>query len=314
MIKRFTIAVCALLALPLFAQVPQAVALMQQARYDEAKKLLAPMANDPDALDTLARIAMAQGDSERAEELLTKAIKLKNAAAYHYHLGQALGDQAMKASMFGKAALAGKVRDEFEKASQLDPNLIEARFGLIDFYMLAPAMLGGSDEKALAQAAEIKKRDAYQGHRAYSRIYQRQKKNDLARREYQDLLREQPQSAAAHNVYGAFLANVDKNYKSAFEEIDTAVRLDPAYMPAYFRLGAVAAASGAQLARGEEALRKYLTHQPKESEPSLADAHYWLGMVYEKQGKKTEAKQSYLTAQRFSPASKTVAEALKRVS
>jgi Tfp pilus assembly protein PilF len=314
MIRRLAVALCALLALSSYAQVQQGVALMQQARYEDAKKILAPMANDPDALDTLARIAMAQGDSERAADLLTKAIKLRSAATYHYHLGQALGDQAMKASMFGKASLAGKVRDEFEKASQLDPNLMEARFGLIDFYMIAPAMMGGSEEKALAQAAEIKKRDAYQGHRAYARIYQRQKKNDLARREYQDLVREQPHSAAAHNVYGAFLAGIDKNYKSGFEEIDTAIKLDPSYMPAYFRLGAVAAASGAQLARGEEALRKYLTHQPKENEPSLADAHYWLGMVYEKEGKKGEAKQSYLNAQRFSPASKTVAEAVKRVS
>jgi Tfp pilus assembly protein PilF len=315
MTKRSAVALCALLALPSYAQVPQAVALLNQGRYEEAKKLVAPLGNDPEALDTLARIAMSQGDSKTASDLLEKAIRLKpNVALYHYHRAEALGDQAMKASIFAQASLAGQVHDEFEKAAQLDPNLTNARFGLIDFYTMAPGFMGGSEEKALAQAAEIKKHDAYQGHRAYSRVYQRMKKLDLARKEYEDFVREQPQSAPAHNIYGAFLAGVDKNYKAAFEQIDTAIKLDPAYMPAYFRLGAVAGTSGAQLARGEEALRKYLGYQPKENEPSLGDAHYWLGMVLEKEGKKAEAKQSYLNALRFAPASKQVSEALKRVS
>jgi Flp pilus assembly protein TadD len=37
-------------------------------------------------------------------------------------------------------------------------------------------------------------------------------------------------------------------------------------------------------------------------------------MIYEKQGRKAEAKRSYVEALRFTPASKTYAEALKRVS
>jgi Tfp pilus assembly protein PilF len=315
MIKRTAIAFCVMVTLPMSAQVQQAVALMHQARYDEAKKLLAPMTSDPEALATMAHICMIEDDAEKAAGLLEKAISLKPAvASYHFRLGSAYGNQAMKASLFGKASLAGKTRDEFEKSVQLDPNFVDARLALIDYYTMAPALMGGSPEKALSQAAEIRKRDVYQGHRAYSRIYQRQQKMDLARKEYEDGVREQPQSAKAHNVLGAFLAANDKNYRVAFEEIDTAIKLDPTYMPAYFRLGVVAGTSGAQLPRGEEALRKYLTYTPKENEPATADAHYWLGQIYEKQGKKAEAKASYAAALRYAPGSATVREALKRVS
>jgi TolA-binding protein len=85
-------------------------------------------------------------------------------------------------------------------------------------------------------------------------------------------------------------------------------------MPAYFRLGQLAVLSNGNLAHGEELLRKYLTYTPKENEPSLARAHYWLGQIFEKQGKKAEAKASFTTSLKLNPNQKDVAEALKRVS
>ena len=277
--------------------------------------LLGQPASDPDALDALGQKALAANDAEKAAEYFEKAVQLRpNSAVYHLHLGQAYGDQAQKASIFGQASLAGKTKDEFLKAVELDPNLLEARSGLIDYYTIAPALMGGSQEKALQQAAEIKKRDALLGHRAYVRIYNRQKKPDLARKEWLDFVREQPQSAAAHSLLGSFLGVTDKKPKEGFEEIDIALKLDPNYMPAYYRLGAVAATSGAQLPRGEEALRKYLTYKPTENEPNLASAHYMLGMIYEKQGKKADAKASYANALKLAPQSKEISEALKRVS
>jgi TolA-binding protein len=85
-------------------------------------------------------------------------------------------------------------------------------------------------------------------------------------------------------------------------------------MPGYFQIGHVAALAGNNFARGEEALKKYLAHRPKEEEPSLARAHYWLGCVYEKQGKKPEAKSSYAASLRINPHQKDVGAAIKRVS
>ena len=74
------------------------------------------------------------------------------------------------------------------------------------------------------------------------------------------------------------------------------------------------AAGRAVAARGEEAIRKYLNYKPAEDEPALASAWYWLGMIQEKQGKKAEARQSYLNALKLAPDAKNINEALKRVS
>ncbi len=306
---------CATLALPASAQLQQGVTLFEQGRYDEAKKILAPLPNDPGAVETLGRIALAEGDDERAIELFEKAVNMRpSSAAYHFRLGQALGAKGQKASLFARMSLAGRLKKEFEKAVALDPNHLNARLGLIDFYVMAPAVMGGGEEKAMQQAADIRKRDATMGHSAYARIYTLQRKNDLVRKEWQDFVREQPKSPIAHSLYGSFVGTIDQKVKEGFDEIDLAINLDPSYMPAWYRLGNLAANSGAQLARGEEALKKYLTYKPAENEPSPANAHYFLGMVYEKQGKAAEAKRSYAEALKFTPSSKTFAEALTRVS
>ena len=53
-----------------------------------------------------------------------------------------------------------------------------------------------------------------------------------------------------------------------------------------------AASAGTNYPRGEEALRKYLAYAPKRDEPGLHRAHFWLGQIYEKTGRKAEAKAS----------------------
>jgi len=95
---------------------------------------------------------------------------------------------------------------------QLDPNLIPARFA------------------SLEQATEIRKRDAIDGHRAFARVYTGTKKLDLARKEYADMVREQPASARAHYWLGVFLMLTEKNYKQASDELKSAVKLDPSSM------------------------------------------------------------------------------------
>jgi tetratricopeptide (TPR) repeat protein len=260
------------------------------------------------------RAAMNRNDADAAATLLEKAVAQnpKNAEA-HYLLGTAYGSQAQKASIFGQASLAGKTKDEFEAAVALDPNLLDARYGLVEFYAMAPGFMGGSYDKAFAQAAEIKKHDPLMAHRAAAFIYSHQKKTDEARNEYLAEVREFPKSARAHIDLGVSYI-VEKNYKAAGDEFELAIKVDPAYMPGYFRLGQISVFTSANYARGEELLRKYLAYTPKENEPSHARTHYWLGQIFEKQGKKAEAKASFETSLKLNPNQKDVGEALKRVS
>ena len=260
------------------------------------------------------RAAMTRNDAETASGLFEKAVAQNpKSAEAHYWLGSAYGSMAQKASIFSQASLASKTREEFEKAVELDPNHLDARMGLLQYYTMAPGFMGGSYDKAFAQAAEIKKRDPLMGHRAAAFIYSHQKKTDEAKKEYADEVKEFPKSPRAHLDLGMHFVS-DKNYKAGGDEIETALKLDPAFMPAYFRVGQLAVLSDGNLVHGEEMLRKYLAYTPKEDEPSLARAHYWLGRIFEKQGKKAEAKASYATSLKLNPNQKDVAEALKRVS
>ena len=85
-------------------------------------------------------------------------------------------------------------------------------------------------------------------------------------------------------------------------------------MPLSAKFNAIAAVTGANLDRGEEALRKYLASSPKHNDPPLYRAHYWLGAIFEKQGKRVEAKASYAASLKANPNQKDVQEAMKRVS
>ena len=266
------------------------------------------------ALVLQGRAAMDQRDYEKAVDILEKAVAAEPAnAEAHYLLGGAYGNLAQNASIFRQMSLASKAKGELEKAVELNPNYVQARSALMEFYLVAPAIAGGGEDKAAAQAAAIKKIDSYEGHRAYASIALHKKDIDAARKEYVDAVREQPASPKTHYSLGTFYLSVEKNNANAQHEFEQSITLDPAYMPGWFQIGHMAAITGNDFARGEQSLRKYLAYTPKEGEPGLHRAHYWLGMIFEKQGKKAEAKQEYATSLKMVPEQKDVKEAAARV-
>src|SRR5207249_6867768 len=81
----------------------------------------------------------------------------------HLWLGRSYGLEAERAHSF---LLARRVRREFETAVQLDPGNLAARRDLMEFYLEAPRVLGGGQDKAWQQAEAIAARDAVDGHLA----------------------------------------------------------------------------------------------------------------------------------------------------
>jgi len=138
---------------------------------------------------------------------------------------------------------------------------VNARYGLVQVYTEAPGIMGGSYEKAFDQAKEIGTVDPVLGHRAYAFICSQQKKLDLPNKEYADAIREEPKSGKAHSFYGQYLASIEKNYAAALVELETALKIDPHYMPALYHLGRIASLANTNLARGEEALKQYLAYK-----------------------------------------------------
>jgi tetratricopeptide (TPR) repeat protein len=262
-----------------------------------------------------ARAAIKRGESAAAVDMLEKVVvQSPQSAEAHFYLAKAHIDQGGKGSMFTAAGHASKAMAEFEQAVVLNPRYVDARFALAEMYVSAPGMMGGSIDKAIEQAKAITPLDPTVAHRVYALIYTQQKKVDLAKKEYTDAIREQPNSPKAHSYFGQYLLNTEKNYAAAFTEFEAALKVDPRYMAAYYHLGRTAALGNTNLARGEDALKQYVVYTPNENEPTLANATYFLGAVYEKEGKKAEAKQSYQAALRLNPTLSDASEGLKRVS
>ncbi len=287
-------------------------------KFEQARlSLEGAVRDDPtDALAAsyLGRVYLAQGSPDLAVEWMEKSTALEpSSAEYHLWLGRAYGYQAIRASVLKQPALAKRVRKEFEKASGLDPDNLEARFGLIEFYLQAPGILGGSEKKAREQAQEVRKRDALQGHRAFGRISEHGKEFDQALREYERAGAEFPEKAEPAYWTGALYAR-RKDYAKAFEVYEKLLEKNPSEMAACYQIGRVAALSGQRLERGAECLRSYLQREPGPDEPSLASAHYRLGLLYEKIGNRDLARREYSAALEIEPTHADARQALKKIS
>jgi tetratricopeptide (TPR) repeat protein len=148
---------------------PSTQKLATDLKYDEARTetlvLIKKNASDDAAVHCIGWLYLAEGKSAEAVDWFEKAVKANDAnALHHLYLANALGSEAGKANKLRQPMLARRLKSEFEHAVALDPNLIGAHEGLLQFYMQAPGFMGGSQEKAKEQAAAILHLNAMRGH------------------------------------------------------------------------------------------------------------------------------------------------------
>jgi hypothetical protein len=70
---------------------------------------------------------------------------------------------------------------------------------------------------------------------------------------------------------------------------------------ALYQIGRVGAVSGTKLDRAQWALDRFLQTPHKRGTPSVANAHWRMGMVHEAKGDRTAARVAYETALRLDP-------------
>jgi tetratricopeptide (TPR) repeat protein len=250
---------------------------------------------------------------DKADDEFEKAVKLEDGnAVYHFWLGRAVGDQARDANPLRQPGLARRTKAEFEKAAALAPDYIEAREGLVEYYLEAPGILGGSKDKARAEAVEIGKRNPYRGGVLQVTIALRTNDTTGAIRGYESLIAANPDSAALYSALANLLAT-QRRWSGAWKAVDRLNALRPDWMPARYAIGRMAAESGERLDQGEAALRAYLTQPPEAGQPSHAGAHWRLGMIAEKRGDRAAARREYEAALALDPNLATAKAALARV-
>lgn len=260
----------------------------------------------------LGRIAFQQNNWDEAERWFETAVKLDDKASAHHHwLAQTYGKKALKASLVTRASLASKARDELLKAVALDGNNSDARADLARYYFEVPAMMGGSEEKALEQIEFIKQKDALKGWLLAGELFASKKKNAEAVRAYQEAEKHQSDKFEATYQLGFFYQNI-KDFNHAFATFDKILQAKPNDVAALFQIGRTAGMSGQQLERGLASFDAIKDKLPQEDREALIGWHWWRGNIYEAKGERDKARDIYETLERLSPNHPATRAALER--
>ena len=292
-----------------------AVALYTARRDAEAQTALDALRkaapDDPRVLDYLARLARRRNDWPAVSELYEQCTRLApDSAAYWAALGEARGSLARRAGIFERIGLAHQCRDALEKAVALAPDNLTYRDGLVHFYLDAPAVAGGGADKALAQAAEIARRDAFACAMATGSIRQDEEQWEEAEQSFREAARLKPDELLPVLALGR-LAIERGRYDDAFAQFAAVLAKQPDNPAALFETGRTAALSGRQLDRGEAGLRQYLAQPQRSSNlPTHAQAHLQLGRLLVRKGDPASARAEFTEALRLDPGLKEAAGAL----
>jgi hypothetical protein len=130
-----------------------------------------------------------------------------NEAEYHFWLGRSYGAKAAAADAIRQALLAPKIRQAFERTIALDPTHVQGRVGLVNFYLRAPAIMGGSVEKAYEHVHVVIGFDNIAGRLLLARFYEKTKQLAAAEAEYQALQQQYGAAGEQHDIakhYGSF--------------------------------------------------------------------------------------------------------------
>jgi len=295
-----------------------APALLASGRVDDAistlQQEIKASPNDGEAYNLLCRAYFSLSQWDRGIAACEKAVALEPGnSTYHLWLGRIYGEKADSSSFFTAAGLAKKVRNQFESAVQLSPGDVDARTDLAEFYLEAPGIVGGGQDKARAQAATLARLDPAKAHWVNARIAEKKKNFTTAEREYRSAIEVSHGDAASWLNLALFYKHTGQ-----FDQMEAAIN-HAASAQLNHPVVLVDAAetlirTGRNFPVAIQLLRRYLSSSSTVEEAPVFKAHYLLGTALEKQGDKHAAAQEYRTALSMAKGFSRAQEALDRVS
>lgn len=298
---------------PAFAQ--NAQELLAQGRVDAAMRVLQQQITKAPAesYNLLCRANFELGAWNAGIPLCEKAVELAPSnGVYHLWLGRIYGEKADHSGALAAAGLAGKVRSEFERAVELDPDNADARVDLAEYYLEAPAIVGGGKDKARAQADRLAAIDPAMADWVRARIAEREKSYTEAEREYRAAIDASHGGARAWLNLAGFYRHMQR-----LDEMEQALNTMES-RPVDHSASLVDAAglllhTGRNYPLAGRFLKHYLASETVEEAPAFK-AYEMLGELFEKQGDKTAAAEQFRAALALAHDFRPAQEGLKRVT
>jgi tetratricopeptide (TPR) repeat protein len=286
----FTFLACVLAA----AQAPED--LLAAGRVDsaiaglEARLKTAP--GDAESYNLLCRSYFMLGNWERAISACEKAVGLDAGNSRdHLWLGRAYGEKAANANFFTAITLAQKVRSEFETAVRLSPSNVDARTDLAEFYLEAPGIVGGGQDKAEAQARTLAMLDPAKAHWVSARIAQKKHDNATAEKEYRAAV-EASRGGALAWLNLAFFYRRQARLDDMEDAINHATSAQTNASEVLLEAAETLIGAGRNFPYAVQLLKLYLSSPTVEQAPAFK-AHYLLGTMLEQQGNRVQAAEEY---------------------
>ncbi len=258
---------------------------------------------DAEAFNLLCRAFFQYEDWDRAESRCKRAVELDpNNSRFHRWLGRVYGEKAGRANIWSAAGLA----------AQLDPRDADALVDVAEYYLEAPGIMGGGNDKAREQAKVLGRVSPAQEHWVYARIAEKNKDFSAAEREYHQMIEVAKGDAEAWLNLGFFYRN-----RQRYDEMEQAfVQMNQAPMP---HRGVLVEGANSLFRTGRaflfaiELLRRYFAEGPVEEAPAFK-AHNLLGQILERQGDKTDAAVEYRACLALARNFEPCRQGLKRVA
>ena len=286
--------------------------------YPKAVQLLrAAGTADPGNAEIQLWLTRAYYELHEHDAAITSAEKAVNIepqnSKYHEWLARAYGLKAEHSGWLSALGWAKKTRQEFEAAVKLDGKNFAARQALVEYDCSAPGIAGGGEDKAQPEIAEIAALDPVEGHYAAGNCRRQKKDFAAADEEFTKALQGQPRSLELIYDIGDYALRRSQPER-LLVVADVGEKASASDPRCKFYRAAGLILKNERLDEAERLLRDYQKRGPSRTAyPRPAVAHYWLGRLYQMQGKSAQAEGEYESALNLDPKNKAAHEALKKI-
>ena len=162
---------------------------------------------------------------------------------------------------------------------ELNPHNIEALNDLLEYYMDAPGMLGGSFEKAKATATKIAAVDPAEGHYALATLLEKHKEMAGAEEHLRRAIELAPHQVGRFIDLARLLAKQGR-YQESDQSFARAEQLAPDSPKLMYERADVYIKSGRNLEIARDLLKRYLSATVTPDDPPKADARKLLRQIH----------------------------------
>jgi tetratricopeptide (TPR) repeat protein len=185
--------------------------LFDAGKYDQARPVFESfLKENPSHLKTLEYLGDIAGHNKSWDKAIVYYQKLKqlkpSEANYYFKYGGVLGMKAKESNKFAALGMIGEVKESFEKAIELNPKHIEARWALVMIYIQLPGFVGGSETKAIKYSNELLKLSPVDGFLSRGQIEEHFERYPSAETQYKKAI-----AAGSTKVGAQMLDNLYKN-------------------------------------------------------------------------------------------------------